>query len=223
MKTKWWVVLLLVAGCHMQTQAQWKYSWTEMFIPKIAPLTLFDPYTPGISLGLEFQPMDQAALQLEYNIPFEYLSFFNFNEGKIDHNTRRFRGEFRIYPGCPDESAAWYLAGEGFVVTERYRRENSLLLRNEQLYSYTRSTITRDVFGGAVKAGYQFVVNYYLMVDVFAGLGVRQVTIQHRPEEFFPSAALFDERWGGDQREGSFIRPHLALGIRLGWSLYSRY
>lgn len=203
--------------------AQKKSAIKEMLLPKVAPLTLFDPYTPGLSLGLEFQPTDQWGLQFEYNIPFEALAFFNYNEGKQAHQTNRIRSEIRYYPGRQFSDKAYYVALEGFSVKENYYRENSTLYRNGQLYNFVRSDIERSVKGFAVKGGYQFVVNYYLMVDVFVGLGLRQVSVMHQPTELFPTPLLFDERWGGDQREGIFNRPHLALGMRLGWSLYQRY
>lgn len=203
--------------------AQWKQDISEMLIPKLAPLTLFDPNTPGFSLGLEFQPHDNASVQFEYNVPFSGLAFFNYNDGKINHQTQRYRGELRFYPGYPSEAAAWYLAAEGFVTTERYSRENSTLLRNGLLYSFPRSDIRREIYGGALKYGYQFTVNYHLVIDVFGGLGVRQVSIVNQPDDLFPSELLFDERWGGDQREGTFLRPHFALGVRLGISLFPRY
>lgn len=204
-------------------KAQMKNEWQEMFIVKLAPLTLFDPYTPGVSLGLEFQPLDAASIQFEYNLPFSALSFFNYNTGKIDHKTTRYRGEFRYYPGRPDEAAAYYLAAEGFFTAENYRRENSTLLRNNVLYEFTTSNISRTVIGGAIKGGYQFTMGGYLMLDVFAGIGIRNVVLRHDASTLFPSALLFDPRWGGDQKEGNFWRPHIALGLRLGMSLYERY
>ncbi|MFN3530478.1 MAG: DUF3575 domain-containing protein [Bacteroidia bacterium] len=218
------LVSLLFGLCSWHSaNAQWKRGFSEMLIPKIAPLTLFDPYTPGASIGFEFQPHDNWSVQLEYNLPFPYLAFFNHNAGKINHQTRRMRAEIRIYPGMPSDAAAWYLAGEGFFVQERYKRENSTLFRDGALYNFTESRIERDVIGGALKAGYQFTINYFMVIDAFAGLGMRYVQLEHSPEALFPTPILFDERWGGDQREGNFLRPHLALGIRLGISLYQRY
>jgi len=218
--------ILLIIWCISQTafaQAQMKDEWQEMFIPKLAPLTLFDPYTPGVSLGLEFQPFDAVSIQFEYNLPFSPLSFFNYNTGKLDHKTTRYRGEFRYYPGRPDEAAAYYLALEGFFTAENYRRENSSLLSDNVLYEFTNSNINRTVIGGAIKGGYQFAIGGYLMLDVFAGIGVRNVVLRHDASTLFPSALLFDPRWGGDQKEGEFWRPHIALGLRLGVSLYERY
>lgn len=213
-------ILLL---CNTVTNAQWKSNIREMFLPKFAPLTLFDPKTPGFSLGLEFQPHRNAAVQFEYNVPFSALAFFNYNSGKINHQTERYRGEIRFYPGHPLASAAWYLSAEGFVTNEQYTRENSTLLRNGQLFTYPRSEVRREVLGGAFKYGYQFTLKDHLVIDVFGGLGIRQVSITHQPDALFPSELLFDERWGGDQREGTFLRPHLALGIRIGASLFPRY
>lgn len=212
-------LLLLV----QTAQGQWKRDITEMLIPKMAPLTLFDPNTPGFSIGLEFQPHDNFSVQFEYNIPFDALAFFNYNTGKINHQTQRYRGEVRLYPGYPSEAAAWYLAAEGFVTTEKYERENSTLFRDGQLFSFPRGDVQREVFGGALKYGYQFTLNYHFVIDVFGGLGIRQVSITHQPDALFPSELLFDERWGGDQREGTFLRLHLALGMRIGISLFPRY
>lgn len=216
-------MLLLLLTIHGGVLAQKKSVLKEMFLPKIAPLTLFDPYTPGLSVGLEFQPFHQLGFQVEYNLPFAALAFFNYNEGKSDHQTSGLRSEIRYYPGQQFSDKSYYLALEGFSISENYYRENSTLYRNGQLYNFTRSDIERKVRGFALKGGYQFVVNYYLMIDVFGGLGMRQVQITHQTSELFPTPLLFDERWGGDQREGTFNRLHLALGVRLGWSLYQRY
>lgn len=194
----------------------------EMFLPKLAPLTLFDPNTPGISLGVEFQPLHKVSIQFEYNVPFSGLAFFNYNSGKLNLQTQRYRGEIRFYPGFPSETAAWYLAAEGFATRQQYTRESSTLLRNGQLFSYPSSYISREVFGGALKYGYQFTITEYILLDVFSGLGLRQVSILHQPEELYPSELLFEDRWGGDQREGTFLRPHFALGIRVGISLFPR-
>lgn len=215
----WLLMLCFSSGALAQKKGQIK----EMFLPKMAPLTLFDPYTPGLSIGLEFQPIEQLGFQFEYNLPFDALAFFNYNEGKLDHQTRRMRSEFRYYPGRQFSDKAYYFALEGFSVRENYYRENSTLYREGALYNFIRSDIERKVTGFALKTGYQFVVNYYLMVDVFGGLGMRQVSITHQTSELFPTPLLFDERWGGDQREGTSNRLHLALGVRLGWSLYQRY
>jgi hypothetical protein len=217
------ILLGMAAFSVSVTQAQRTYQIKEMLLPKVAPLTLFDPYTPGLSLGLEVKPIQQLGFQFEYNLPFDVLSFFNYNEGKLNHETQRMRGEIRYYPGRQFADKSYYLALEGFSVNEKYRRENSTLYRNGTLYNFTASDVERRVRGFALKGGYQFVVNYYLMIDIFGGLGMRQVQIAHQPTELFPTPLLFDERWGGDQREGTFNRFHLALGVRLGWSLYQRY
>jgi hypothetical protein len=217
------LVALFFSGGIQFSQAQFKYSWKEMILPKVAPLTLFDPYTPGLSLGLEFQPLDALGVQFEYNLPFAALSFFNFNEGKSNHQTTRFRGEIRYYTPEASDTRALYFAAEGFSTNERYQRQNNTLLRDGKLYNYNNSNIRRSIVGGALKAGYQFNINEFIMLDVFSGIGIRQVEIVHQTDVLFESALLYDPRWGGDQKEGKSLRLHIPLGIRMGFSLYPRW
>ena len=221
-----WVSLLLLlteTKGQFNPDFRWSEGWQEVVLPKLQPTMLTHPHTPGLAVGVEIRPIRSISVQAEYTLPFYGLQFYSNNFGKLGHDFFRLRSELRFYPN-PADDREWYFALEGNYTTENYYRENSSFIRNEKPYSYIRSDITLIRAGGALKAGYQFTVTDWLLVDVFVGIGGRQKQVNHAPVGLFELPVLRDpEREGGDIAEGTTVGLYMVAGARLGFSLYPRY
>jgi hypothetical protein len=196
----------------------------DLLLPKIQPLMLWHPNTPGLALGLELRPLRSIAIQGEYTLPFYALAFYNNNQGRIDQDFLRLRQEIRFYPN-PDEEKEFYYALEFRYDRATYHRLNSLLIQDDKVYNYIRSDISRVRMGFAAKFGYQFVVADWLMIDAFGGLGLSNRELIHRPDQLFEVPVTREQarESGSDIEAGKQLQPLFFLGVRIGFSLYQRY
>ncbi len=198
-------------------------DWKDIFMPKVHPFMLFHPNTPGLAVGLEIRPLRSLSVQAEYTLPFYGLTFYNNNFGKFDQQFQRVRAEIRFYPD-PNEDWEYYFAAEGIYNQEKYFRERSFIIRDELAFNYIRSDITLNSLGGTLKAGYQFVIFDWFIVDTYVGAGAKAVTTTHAPIGLYEVPLTRETtREGGDQFEGTKIKPHFSIGARLGFSFFPRY
>lgn len=199
------------------------WSWKDAFMPKVQPFMLIHPNTPGLALGLEIRPLRSLSLQTEYTLPFYALAFYDNNQGKYDQKFTRLRSEIRFYLD-PNDDAEYYLALEGQYTQANYYRLNGFILRGEKAFNYVRSDVELLSLGGALKGGYQFAFADWFVLDAYAGIGLRAVTTTHSPIGIFEVPISRElEREGGDQFEGTEIRPVFTVGVRLGFSFFPRY
>jgi hypothetical protein len=85
-------------------------------------------------------------------------------------------------------------------------------------YRYVYSDIDRTVLTASLKYGIEVKVNNFVF-DHFFGLGVRRLSITHQPfdlneEEYEPESYVWPTL---DRKEGVFYRPHVSLGVKVGY------
>ncbi|MBA3898676.1 MAG: hypothetical protein H0X62_00450 [Bacteroidetes bacterium] len=61
------------------------------------------------------------------------------------------------------------------------------------------------------------------LIDFYTGLGIRQIIVAHDAYEVVKSEEYLRDGWGRtDSDAGTFYRPHLSLGFKIGYLIYSR-
>lgn len=213
----------LVANAQFSPDFSRTYDWKELFMPKIQPFMLIHPNTPGLALGLEIRPLRSLSLQTEYTLPFYALAFYNNNQGKYDQKFTRLRSEIRFYLD-PNDDYEYYLALEGQYSQANYYRLNGFIIRDEKAYNYIRSDVSLSSLGATLKGGYQVAFWDWFVLDAYVGAGLQQITTTHSPIGMFEIPITREvEREGGDQFEGTELRPVFSIGLRLGFSFFPRY
>jgi hypothetical protein len=199
------------------------WGWKEVFMPKIQPFMLIHPNTPGLALGLEIRPLRSLSIQAEYTLPFYALAFYNNNQGKYDQQFTRLRSEIRFYLD-PNDDYEYYIALEGQYAQSKYYRLGEFILRDEKAFNYIRSDVQLTTLGATIKGGYQVAFRDWFILDAYVGAGLRSVNTQHTPIGLFEVPISRElEREGGDQFEGSVLRPVFTIGARIGFSFFPRY
>lgn len=198
---------------------------------RFSPLALLDTNTPVLQLGGQVR-VRRYALSAEYGLALNLLGTLPKDSMFKDPSYYKIRTEARYY-------LAWnknnkfsrlypYISLEGFWVPRQFRRYNDLLHKEDGTYRYTYSDISRNVRGGCIKFGLEPVVYKRWRLDGFWGLDIRQLKITHHPVGLEPDpqpnwvAAFFAAIFQAnriDQREGTFYRPHLAGGFKIGFAL----
>lgn len=116
-----------------------------------------------------------------------------------------------------------YLSAEVFYSPEEYRKKDNWLLVDDAAYHYDYSEVNRRMLGFCLKVGLEQVVAKRLVLDVFAGPGLRRIKIEHEPinaqlQEYDPPVYFYVEPV--DKREGKFTRLHLGLGFKIGLIIF---
>jgi hypothetical protein len=223
------VLLLLWLGLPIFGWAQEQKAVSYQL--KFSPLALLDPNTPVLQLGPQVN-FKRYGLSAEFGLAFDGLAGLGRTREDslfVDPAYYKVRTEAKYFLGRGKNNYAAvnpYLSVEGFWVPRRFGRYNDVIFRAGGTYRYAYSDISRNVLGGCFKFGLEPVLYKRWILDAFFGLGVRRLMISHKPVgqvREIPSAIMPMLWWAGfrriDQREGSFYRPHLAMGFKIGYVL----
>ncbi|WP_170934809.1 DUF3575 domain-containing protein [Hymenobacter gelipurpurascens] len=195
---------------------------TERLLLKLAPLTLFDPNTSALLLGVEFRPVPRVGLELDYGFRFTPLRVFNWNIKKENMRYQKFKAEGRFYfPRT--EQKQWYIAAEGFYVPEEYDLRNSNFYRNGEFRAYEQAHIEKTIEGGALKAGMMRRLGQRFWLDAALGLGFRRIETVYTTQNERAGDYLYDAP------EQNFLSKtpdpgvkktvHPALALRVAYSI----
>ncbi|MGV3502358.1 MAG: hypothetical protein ACO1O1_01535 [Adhaeribacter sp.] len=190
---------------------------------------MLDPNTPVLQLGPQIS-FRRFAFSGEFGFTFPALEEIinkRYDSLFMDQRLHKIRLEAKCYLG-PDKASGFfqlnpYIGLEGFWVSRRFRRYNEFIDIDTERYHFTYSDMSRDVQGACLKFGLEPVVYKRWSADVFGGLGVRQLSITHQAQglshyrESILEALFSAER--ADRREGTYYRPHLALGWKIAFAL----
>ncbi|GEO03301.1 hypothetical protein AAE02nite_09650 [Adhaeribacter aerolatus] len=193
---------------------------------RFSPLSLFDPRAATIQLGIQGTIQNKIGLSVDYGIPYKGLAktIFQNPENRYGyHDYYKLRAELKYFMQPDwlkgDEKSKLYFSAEAFHSPEEYQKIDSWLLKEDENYYYEYSDVNRQLWGGCIKVGQEYIVFRRLILDNFVGLGLRWITIDHQifGENIEPPTRF---SFGSvDNREGSFTRPHLALGAKIGFVL----
>lgn len=227
------MIFFLLTWCFgkgLPAQAQDQQKKAVAYQLKFSPLALGDPNTPVLQLGPQVN-YKRIAFSVEFGVPFDALTR-TATEGRdslfLDQRHYKVRTEVKYFLGRGKASTFAslnpYLSAEGFWVPRSFRRYNELLETAEGSYRFAYSDMSRNVLGGCIKTGLEPVIYKRWVLDMFWGLGIRQVRVTHQAVGLTPEhqgwvPVFFFKVNRVDRREGTFYRPHLAAGFKVGFVL----
>lgn len=164
---------------------------SERLLIKTSPLTLLDPSTSVLMLGLEFRPVPRIGLELDYGFKFTPLQLFYWNQNKANIRYQKFKLEGRYY--IPrSERQQWYVAAEAFYVPQSYDLKSGTYERGDERRAYDQAHIEREVRGAALKAGMMQRLGQRFWLDMALGLGVRQREVRYQTLNDRTANPMFD-------------------------------
>lgn len=160
-------------------------------------------------------------MEIGYGIRFTKLGLLAWNEGKTNFHYLKFRLEYRYLITTPYKRFNPYGALEFFFNQGNYNRDNGSYSSGMVQFAYETAKVERRVLGFCAKAGLKINLKNKLVLESFGGLGYRNATIDYEVQhaQIVPTVIFKDLIFPDDQFEGSFNRPHLAIGAKLGYSL----
>lgn len=187
----------------------------------IAPLNFLDPISGVLQVGVQKNLSQRFALSLNHG--FKLQTFRKLMpEGESERKNYKYsktKAELKYFIGEAASEVRSYIAVEGMYFPQEYEKEHDYLIINGTSYRYVSSQIDRTVWTTSLKYGVEVKVNNFV-IDPFLGLGVRRLSIEHQPvgltedELYAPTDVWFPPI---DRKEGAFYRPHVAMGIKVGY------
>ena len=195
---------------------------SDRLLVKTAPLTLFDPSTSALMLGLEFRPVPRIGLELDYGFRFVPLQLFYWNRNKDNIRYQKFKLEGRYY--IPrSERQQWYVAAETFYVPQSYDLKSGTYERGDERRAYDGAHIEREVRGAALKAGLMQRLGQRLWLDMALGVGIRQREVRYQTRNERTADPLFDAPnqnfLAATPDPGRSTRIAPAAALRVGYTL----
>lgn len=181
------LLLLILATLLTPQAAAQKLKNTSLQI-RFSPLTILDPRAAAIQVGLQATLKNKLGFSVDYGVPFKNLTKQIYTNPDLQYEQHRFlkiRAEARYFM-----PATWitagpntkpYLSAEVFYSPEDYRKKDDWLLVDDAAYHYDYSDVNRRMLGFCFKVGLEHVVAKRLVLDVFAGPGLRRIKIEHEP------------------------------------------
>lgn len=200
----------------------------HMLQVRFAPLGIIDPNTAAIQPGLQYLYNQKIGFSVEYGFPFRAISLFNLNHDKEDFTYYKIRSELKYFwlgriAKAVEKKVHPYLALEGFYIPQTYRKENDWFERGDVQFHYETSTIQKDVLGSAAKIGFETRFRSGFVLDVFGGVGIRNVSIRHQASGLRDIGPHMEDEWvrSKDRNERDHIFFHMALGVKIGYTLFA--
>lgn len=191
----------------------------------VAPLNLFDPLTGVLQVGIQKNFNQRIALSLDHGIKLDVFKYVRDGTDREDYKYTKSKAELKYFIGLTSKDSSStvfpYLSVEGMFFPQKYRKENSRLLREEGTFRYDYSNIKRTVWVASLKYGREKRYKRTAF-DFNIGIGVRRISIEHQ------TFGLVEEDEPGlmhsflspiDTKEGVFYRPHISLGFKVGYSI----
>jgi len=212
------VLLLLSTTCFGQK------SIDKQLQIRISPLSLIDPVTSVIQVGLQKQINKKLAASVDYG--FKYLSFYD-PYGRKNYQYSKSRVELKYFIKLKNKSSAAlvspYLAVEGLYLPQKFRKENEWIFKDQKSYKYEYSNINRQVWVYNLKFGKEYTIREKFIFDKYIGIGIRKLTITQNA--FGEVESLYDEPVDMpsgssiDWQDGIYYRPNFLLGFKVGYIL----
>ncbi|SIT79768.1 hypothetical protein [Pontibacter indicus] len=193
----------------------------EMVRFHIAPLNFLDPISGVLQVGVQKNLSQRFALSMDHG--FKLQTFRKImSEGESERKNYKYsktKAELKYFMSDAASEVRSYIAVEGMYFPQEYEKEHDYLIKNGTSYRYESSQIDRTVWTTSLKYGVEVKVNNFV-IDPFLGLGVRRLSIEHQPvglledELYAPTDLWFPPI---DRKEGVFYRPHVAMGVKVGY------
>ena len=223
-------LILLIFICPLLLKAQGseeKEKFNSSPILKFSFLSLLLDPLPSLQFAVEHQIARRQSLQHElgYIAPLLYGSSYNSSFGR-NLNGIRIRNEYRYYI-APDESGlgGFYFAPEILLIFLGYQETGTFGQHCEELFAcayFERKDykVRKQVYAFHPKIGYQW-VNRRFVIELYGGLGIRKVRIQHLDKPGFREWNEDGNNWF-DKGEGKYDLPSMSFGMKIGFLLKKR-
>lgn len=196
-------------------------------IIKWAPLSLIDPHST-VQLGAEYLMGNAWSVQQEigYGRNFEVLATEDYHDREI----WRFRTEFRKYTDeFRSKGTGPYTAFEVLYKRINYAKEGRIgrdcADGGCEYAMITDYTLLKDVIGIHVKFGGQFVVENRLVIDIYMGGGLRNITVKASGYPSIPELFLDEETRfikSNVTMPGNHTMLSMSGGFKLGYLIYNK-
>ncbi|RDC66504.1 hypothetical protein [Adhaeribacter pallidiroseus] len=224
-------LFLIACGIVISVNAFCQPDSTRTWQVRLAPLSIIDPRTPALQVGLQKRLSRRLAFSAEYGLA--SLGWLQPKNSKSPwHNFRyqKVRTEVKYFLGLKKEidfkQLQPYVSVETFLLPQNYTKQNDYFWRDPVSYHYDFSKIQKTVWGNCLKIGLESNINRNWVMDFYWGLGVRSIFIKHhrlvnlRPEE---EPYMLKEWFSGDDKDkiaGWQQTLHVALGFKLGYYIW---
>lgn len=207
----------------------------SQFNIKTSPLTIIDPLTSAAQIALEYRHKQKFAIEVSYNI--HTPNFTTSMKGKENEKLLKYKGEVKYF--FQDEI---YMALEYGYINYAYDYKDDYYTPNTQddpttlevefpiVHSYESASFNKIAQVFDLKFGIEFNSRKYprLMFDVFTGVGVRFVDVNYTnvvnplPVSVY-STAIDRQVPAWDLNVGKTTRGNFTFGIKIGYTLWSKY
>lgn len=212
------IVLSTVGQCYSQTNKE----YDRRIGVYTMPLSMVDPTTPRLRLGIEKYTDENWFYSLDVGIGTYAINGFMLED--TDFNDSYFFLEFRPelnYAFTQGNTYMFYGGMELFYLinTNRYKRDY-YYNENDVRIDYEVANFTKVKIGLQAKFGFKVIVFEILQADFYGGGGVayRDISysdvIQSNQQQDFIDTYI----WFSDSHvyEGTSIIPHLTMGVNIG-------
>lgn len=189
----------------------------------MTPLNLIEPITPTLEFAAEVQIDNRLALEAKYGFQFEKFSFFGKN-GRLNEKyfEAKFALKYKLRSKRSRRGSSSYIGLEYFLVSHKYDKSNSWLIKDGTAFAYSAATINRLVNGLRVKIEIMFFENNNWLISFYTGLGVRQITLDYDTvgESAMFSIPFTEFEWFSDRKVGVEIKPDFIFGFKISYRIF---
>lgn len=184
-------------------------KWDPKLCIKAAPLSLLGIYAgPSARLGVEFKLKDSWSLYHEIGY------FFAYKPGVIT------KLELKHYfedQDEPDENSGGYLSGELYYKYQSFNASDSIQIAPEYEKNYS---VSKHVECFTFKYGYMKVYPCGIVVDMFAGIGIRVKQAKNTLTAEENDHIAHSSDYGPNvftNEAGNKVYPNIDLGVKVGY------
>jgi len=193
---------------------------SQKLVISFNPSSVLDPRSPTIRGGLEYKPISQLGLYVDYGHQFEKYSPLRWNRSILNNKYSKFRSEIKYYFLEGDRV---FFAGLQFLfLNQSYTKLNDYVnTKDDKKMKYEQSNIEKDVLAYSLIIGMQHRLSDRFGVEIYAAYGIRFLNIKHDLQNAVEVEELpFTEFYTpADQSEGKTSKNHLDLGFKLQYTL----
>ncbi|WP_075351831.1 hypothetical protein [Algoriphagus marinus] len=215
LKSQLFLVIFLVATCQGKTFGQQLLDLDKTLLIKISPLSFIEPETIVIQGGVEYFFNPKISFQTELGINGGVFGIPSKRGKNEDFSLWRSKSEIKFH------QKKFYWGFEFFYVDKDFIRTDDYYTTFKQKIWYDKARINFQVYGTGLKFGRQHWVSDNILLDSFAGIGIRsrfrEIVVIELSEN--QNRDLFDGNfWTGDRYrfEGWDSVMQFSLGIKVG-------
>jgi hypothetical protein len=189
----------------------------------VVPYNFFDPVTGVLQVGVQKDLNQRFAISLDHG--FKMQTFRNLiTDGESERKNYKYsktKAELKYFVRDHRSANSSYISMEGMYFPQKYLKEKDYLIIDNIHYRYEYSHIDRTVWTASLKYGTEIRVKNFVF-DHFIGLGVRRLSIAHQPSDLIETQYHQEADISFppiDRNEGVFYRPHVSMGLKVGYIL----